>query len=337
MSEPITLRSHLTGALNDLVESARLGALGRCSIVCEIVSLIADYKEEGSSLFLDVFMLNSLKALTDLLPQSTSLRIGMTSFDEVGVRSALKIVAPLVRGSWRMYISGNGGDLEYGLFRDSGHPLNVPLDLMLKPGEVGDARYIRVTKLSRDAVRVSTQQEDRIVDFTNAKNTMTDISEVIRTLADIVSADVDANLAATVKTYIISLLTKVLRESHGCLICIVKSNKIPSILRDCTALDPPLDLAQAIEAVRRDSGAIAALQALEHLASGIFKSDGIVIFNGKAQILAYGAFIKLKSSKAVGGARRRAFEAMCTKLDKGIVAAFYQSQDGPIELKRGAT
>jgi len=234
-----------------------------------------------------------------------------------------------------MYISGNGGDIEFGLFRDSGHPLNVPIDAMLQPGEVGDARYVRVTKLTRDAVRVSTQDgKDCVLNFTNAKAGGIDF-ESIQDLGDVISAKVEPKLVETTKTYITSLLTKVLRESHGSLIGVVRSSKIPAFLSDCTVLDPPLDLSGTIAAVRRDSAEIVSLQALEHLVMGIFKSDGVVIFNRKAQIVAYGGFIKLKSSKAMGGARRRAFEAMCDRLGKGIIAAFYQSQDGPTELKRG--
>jgi hypothetical protein len=336
MGESITLRTYLTGALNDLVESAELGALGKCSMVCEIVSLIADYKEEGSSLFLDVFVVNNLSALTDLLPQSTYLRIGTVSFDEAGVKSALKKVAPLVRGSWRMYFSGNGGDLEFGLFRDSGHPLSVPIDIMLKPGEVGDARYIRITKLTRDVVKLSTQKgKDCVLNFTNAKASVADISGSIKDLAEIICDKVDSKIADTCKTYTTSLLTKMFRESHGCLIGVVKSSKLPSFLSDCTVINPPIDLCGAVDAVLRDAAAIVFLQALENLIVGIFNSDGIVIFNRQAQLLAYNCFIKLKSSKAVGGARRRAFEAMCNKLDKGIIAAYYQSQDGASELRRG--
>ncbi|HXA15435.1 MAG TPA: hypothetical protein VN380_00465 [Thermoanaerobaculia bacterium] len=63
MASSITLRSYLTGSLNDLVESANLGALGKCSLVCELVSLLADYEEEGSTLFLDVFLTDNLGGL----------------------------------------------------------------------------------------------------------------------------------------------------------------------------------------------------------------------------------------------------------------------------------
>jgi hypothetical protein len=189
--------------------------------------------------------------------------------------------------------------------------------------------------MTRDAVRVSTQDgNDCVLNFTNAKAGGVDF-ESIQNLAEIISANVDPNLIETTRTYLTTLLTKVLRESHGCLVGVVKTRKIPALLKDCTVLNPPLDLCASIEAVRRDPSAILSLHAVESLIVGIFKSDGIVIFNRQAQVLAYNGFIKLKSSKAVGGARRRAFEGMCDKLGRGLIAAFYQSQDGPSELKRG--
>src|SRR5215213_3907871 len=173
MSESITLRSHFMGSLTYLVESASLGAIGKCSVICELVSLFVDYREEGTSLFLDVFVTNDLEQLITLIPQSSYLRLGSCTLDEKGVVSAVKKAAPLVRGSWKMYLSPNGEDLDFGVFRDSGHPLNVSVDFGLQSGEVGDAKFIRVSKLSQDAVKVSTHnRKQEVIHFSNAKKAL---------------------------------------------------------------------------------------------------------------------------------------------------------------------
>ena len=173
MSESITLRSHLTGSLNDLVESASLGALGKCSLVCELVSLFADYQEEGTSLFLDAFLTDDLGRLTALIPQSSLLLLGKAPCNEAGVGTAIKKTAPLVRGCWKMYLSLSTDGFDFGLFRDSGHPLNVPLDITLRSGDVGDAKFIRITRLAQDSVRVSVHDgKELIVHFTNAKKAL---------------------------------------------------------------------------------------------------------------------------------------------------------------------
>jgi len=335
MSDAITLRSHLLGSLNDLVESAELGVLGKCSIVCELVSLFADYQEEGTPLFLDAYLTDDLGRLTAMIPQSTCLRLGSAQFDEAGIKSAVKKAAPLVRGCWRMYLSGNGKDFEFGLFRDSGHPLNVPIDMTLQDVGSGGAKFIRITKLVQDAVKVSVHKgKELVVNFTNAKDGVAELGQSIGDLCQLVCEGLDKKRAQSCETYLTYLLSKGIRESHGALIAVTKSKKVPAFLRDCIALDPPLDFSETIESVRRDSAIIPQLQALESLICGMLCCDGIVIFNTKAQVLAYNGFIKLKTSNVIGGARRRAYDGLCNKLGKGLSAAFVQSRDGMSELRR---
>lgn len=333
MTGSVTLRSHLMGSLTDLVEAASLGTTGKCSVICELVSLFVDYREEGTSLFLDVFVTNDLDQLISLIPQSTYLRLGCCTLDEEGVVSAVKKTAPLVRGSWKMYLSPSADGLDFGVFRDSGHPLNVSLDFGVQSGEVGDAKFIRVTKLTQDAVRVSAHNGNQVViHFSNAKEGLEEVEYSLDALAELICSSIEGTLSHSSKTYITALLNKAVRESHGVLIAVVKK-RVPSFLKDSIVLDPPLDIGSAVESVLRDAGTIPELQALESLILGMFASDGIVIFDTKAQLLAYRAFTKLKPAEAVGGARRRAYQVLCERVGHGLEAAFFQSQDGASSLK----
>lgn len=335
--ESITLRSHLTGSLNDLVEAANLGALGKCSLICELVCLFADYEEEGAALFLDVFVTDDLGSLTATIPSSACLRLGTTTCDEAGVKTAVKKAAPLVRGCWKMFLTTSSGKLEFGLFRDSGHPLNVPLDVALSPGGTGGAKFIRVTKLARDAVRATTHDgRASIVHFTNSKAAGPEDEGSIAELAGLICSGLDGKAAQSCKTYIASLLSTALRQSHGALIAVVANRKVPASLSDCTKLDPPIKFGEAVALVLREPSAIPQLLALESVVCGMFCSDGIVVFDTKANVVAYNAFIKLKSSNVVGGARRRAYGALCTTVGKALKAAFFQSQDGSNDLWKGA-
>lgn len=335
MIESITLRAHLIGSLNDLVESADLGVLGKCSIISELVCLFADYEEEGAALFLDAFLTDNLDTLTATIPQSAHLKLGTASCDEVGIKRAVKRAAPLVRGCWKMFLALNDQKLEFGLFRDSGHPLNVPLDIALKSGEMGDAKFIRITKLARDTVRVTTHDgKVAIIHFTNSKETTSDGDGYIEELCDLICSGLDTKLGQSCKTFLESLLSTAVRESHGSLVAVVQRPKIPAFLSDCTSLDPPLSLSEAVESVRRDPNSIPQLHALESVVCGMFCCDGIVVFDTEANVIAYNAFIKLKASNVVGGARRRAYQALCDKVGKGLHAAFFQSQDGASEFRR---
>jgi hypothetical protein len=335
MSESITLRKHLTGELNDLVESANLGVLGKSSIVSELVCLFADYEEEGATLFLDAFLTNDLKSLTKIIPESNCLKLGSTTCDENGIKKAVKRTAPLVRGCWKMFIAPNSREIEYGLFRDSGHPLNVPLDITFQTGGSGDSKFIRITKLARDTVRVVSQiGKSLIIHFTNSKEITEEGNKHIAHLCETICSGLEGKLGQSCKTYLESLLSTAVRESHGSLIAVVSKPKVPAFLSDCTNLNPILSFSAAVESVLHNSDTIPQLHALESLLYGMFRCDGIVIFDTKANLLAYNAFIKVKSSDVVGGARRRAFQALSDKVNKGLQAVFIQSQDGASAIRR---
>ncbi|MFO1519650.1 MAG: hypothetical protein U1F57_08335 [bacterium] len=331
----VTLRKHLHKSLDNLVKSASLGKLGKCSITCELVSLFADYQEEGTSLYLDAYLTNDLKELTRLIPQSDRLPLGMIQCNETAIRGAIKKIAPLARGCWRIYFSKISKGLEFGLFRDSGHPLNVSIDLALHTGGVGDAKYIRVTRLTQDSVRVSIHNGDEtVVHFTNAKKVIVTSTQAIVSLAEIICSEIDNKTAQSCKTYLTSLLLKALREAKGSLIAVSNLSKVPAFLNDCTNINPPINLSNVVNAVLREPSAIPHLYALENVICGMFRCDGIVVFDTRANAIAYNAFIKLKGSNIAGGARRRAYEALCGKVGKGLKAAFFQSQDGENDLRR---
>lgn len=337
MSDSVTLRAYLMGSLTDLVESAELGAIGKTSVISELVSLFVDYKEEGASLFLDVFVTDDLPQLLAMIPESNHLRLGSCTPDEHGVVSAVKKAAPLVRGSWKMYLSPNKAELDFGVFRDSGHPLNVSVGFGLQSGGVGEARFIRVMKLTRDAVLVSTHDgKQTVVHFSNAKQGVEQVERTLDSLAELICSDIEGKLGQSSKTYLAALLHKAVQDSHGLLIAVVKK-KIPAFLSDSVELDPPLDLRFSVEGVLKDASAMPVLYALEGLVLGMFASDGIVIFDTRARLLAYRAFTKLKAASTGGGARRRAYEVLCEKVGHGLEGAFFQSQDGASDLSEKST
>jgi hypothetical protein len=317
------------------VETAGLGSAWKCSLICELVSLFVDYQEEGTPLFLDAFVTSDLTQMVAPIPQSTCLRIGVTSFDEDGVRSAVKKTAPLVRGCWKMYLCASGGDLMFGLFRDSGHPLNVPINVAIQSGGVGSTPFLRITKTAQDSVKVASHDgKEVLLSFTNAKAAAADAGETLELLSKQICSGLEDKSAQHCTTYLNSLLSTAIRESHGALVAVVSSKRLPASLKDCTRWDPPLDVGGAVTLARNDPTTLPQLNALGSIVCGIFCTDGVVVFDTRARVLAYGAFVRLKASSAIGGARKRAFEALSKKLGIGLVAVFFQSQDGASDLRR---
>jgi len=333
----VSLRSHLIGSLNDIVEAANLGQLGKCSIVSELVSQIVDYEEEGTSLLLDIFLTDDLDKLTRTIPHSAFITLGKAPCDESGIKRALKCTAPLVRGCWKMFFTTRGDEIEFGLFRDSGHPLNVPIHVAMQADVNSDAKFIRITKLAHDTVRTITHTGKSLdIQFSNERRSESGEVRAEISLCEQLCSGLESKLSQSCKTYLESFFGPILKLSVGTVVVVVDKPKVPRFLSDCTRFSPVLSISDAVQAVLKDLQNLPQLHAIESLVHGAFCCDGIVIFDTQANLVAYNAFVRLKPSSTSGGARRRAYDALCNKLGKSMVAVFYQSQDGESDIRSRA-
>src|SRR5690606_31176005 len=83
--------------------------------------------------------------------------------------------------------------------------------------------------------------------------------------------------------------------------------------------------------VRRDESSRAAVQALAGLIEGMLRADGITVLREDGAVLAFNAFVAHRpSASSYGGARWRTYETLAAEVGgaDGLIAAFYNSQDG---------
>lgn len=320
-----TLRSFLNGTMSDFVEQSQLQDFGNSSI-CQLISLIVDYREESIPLWVDVFLTNSIEQITELFPGHRLIRLGTDTCDERGVKNALKKTAPLIIGNWIMFMaSSTQGLFNYGVFRDSGFPLNVPFDTILEPGNIGDVRFIHILKVASKAVQISNHRGEKIViHFSHIADNEISQEDEIGSLTSIVTSEVEIEKKDVCNQFLNKVLRKSIRKSHGTIVAVIRNSLIPDFFHSI-ALNEPLDIIQDVSLVNQEREDSPILIALEELINGIFGCDGIVVFNTKACLVAYHAFIDSGGSSSEGGARKRAFEKLCEHIGQEIVAAYYQS------------
>ena len=367
----ITLRQYLQGTFNEFVKKSKIReqTLQLMDIVCESVSLIYDYKEEGTSLFLDLYITDAIKTIMQLIPGGKYIKFGELAATEENVKKALKKIAPLSRNKWKLYFCYYNSSIEFGIFRDSGNPIVPPIEAMLINPQIGTSQHnkeknaalklrekafdelhvIRIAKIHHSAVIVSTQDGTSATVLFNYvspnENSLaqSDIDGLSTAICQVIK-DEDQNHYDACITFARSLLGKALRESHGALVAVV--NEIPSCLNDGILIETPIDIGEIIKNIRKNTKSTSLdgadleygtdLEYFADLITGMFCCDGIVVFSQKFSVIAYNVFIKSKNANTFGGARSRAFEALCENIDneKEIVAAFYQSQDGPTKFKK---
>ena len=333
----VSLRSYLLASLSDLVEKTGLKKLGLNSFVAGLVSKVADYTEEGKGLNLDIFLTDNIITLISPVPDSQEIFLGNCAIDETGVILALKKSAPLIRGVWHMYFSEGRENAEFGIFRDSGSPLNVAIEASLATGSGPKvAKFIRISKIAPKAVRVANHLGTQvIIDFSDSSNPLQDPKQHLKYLCESITSRLGGISRQSTESFLSRLLDVALAESHGTLVAVI-SEGIPSYLSDCTRLKEPISIHEFVKDALRGVEKLSALKAAEDAVIGMFGLDGILIFDNTAKIHAYNAFVVSTKTSRQGGARRRAFETLCGKLGKGLEAVYYKSQDGNSDFRRYA-
>ena len=132
-----------------------------------------------------------------------------------------------------------------------------------------------------------------------------------------------------------------MKGGHGTLAVVLPRTKrsLPKIFKDGIPLSPAVSVAEPISALiqHETCAANTTLQAKGALIMGMLLSDGITAFASDGSVRGYKIFLKHPSGKTnpnAGGARRRTFELLKSRVGKELTCAFMQSQDGATDYKR---
>lgn len=333
----ITLRAYLVGSVDAFCEANGLGALGKNAVIVELVVALARYVEEGAQMYPDVYLFSSYERAMKFLPGNAMQMIGESTVSEDFVKQSLKRCAPLAVGGWKVYLEIESNIVRYGVFHGDLNSLAVSTEDALFGVQTPDVAIARIHKIAEDCVEIRSSTGHRHNIYLSSRRA-TDLApnQFLTALVTAVCATVTPDILETVQTYTTRVLRDALRDSHGCLVAVCTGKKVPAFLRDGAVLLPPIDLPALVRAARMGEATEAELKATATLMGGMFNSDGIVVFSRAGRVLAYNCFVKRDSlaiKTTVGGARRRAFETLCTKLGRGLAAVFIQSQDGWTDLR----
>lgn len=112
MPENITFRTLLIGSVTEFCQDSQLQFLSNTLHLVELVVMLAHYREEGVSLFPEVYLTNDKYTLMAMLPDGEVLKIGSSTPDVTGIKSAVKRCAPLATNGWLIYIEASKNYLE---------------------------------------------------------------------------------------------------------------------------------------------------------------------------------------------------------------------------------
>lgn len=335
MPPNITFRTQLIGGVTEFCQESGLHLLANSLHLVELIVLLARLKEEGTSLCPKVYLTNNMDVLVSMLPEVERIIIGTSTPDIQGIKEALKKCAPLAIGGWLVYIYDNQHEIEFGLFKGSSNPISVLVDDVLM-SENDDLIVVKAFQVAGECVEVrSNNGKFHYVYLNHRKEDTPPPLQFLNELVEAIVIQVDEKNKEPVTSFLRRLLFEALRQSHGCLIAVTNMNRAPKFLADDgIILKDPIDFEYLVSKTKNKDLSPFCLDNKGSLLKGMLNTDGIILFDSRAKLLGYNCFVKVnRNEEVIGGARKRAFAALSSKIGKGLCAVFMQSQDGWSEFK----
>lgn len=340
MSENITFRAQLIGSVSDFCDASNIAIVRIPLNLVEIIVALSKYQEEGVRLNPALYIFADIGSAISMLPEAERIKIGEASADLPGIKIALKKCAPLARDGWSIYIDSNIPlRLEYGLFRGSTNPLSIATDdIILQPES---PPVVKAYGIVDNCVEIrSNNGSFHRVFFDHRKDNAGSPLNFLDRLTSKIVSNCLPELRDPAMSFLKKELFAAMRVSHGCLIAVISGKKPAAFLMsDGIILQPPIDFSKLVKSLLQsksseDAGELTSKSAL---IKGMLNSDGIVIFDTRARLLGYNCFVRVaRDPTVIGGARRRAFGALQSKVGHGLTAAFMQSQDGATEFREAS-
>jgi hypothetical protein len=343
--EQRTIREHLLGMVANHLGGGAINCGVTHQVGCELVSLLAAYREEERRLFPQVYLIGPGEAdlLRALAPGSTPLSIG-ESQEADGARQAavavLKNCAALAIDGWCIYVRRRAGGFDFGLFRPSAESYSAGAEEALTASGL-PAALLRHS--AENTVEIINGNGGRLeISLTTAMPSNRAMSSQISEFAAAACSDVAKEARKQAAGYLARVLTDCLRGGHGSLLAAVPHKKKldRKKLSDGVVLAEPIPLVQTmLAAVSATAVAEASLlRSQESLLRGMMASDGVTVLGTDGSIRAFRIFVQ-KTDKSPdarrsspGGARSRAFAVLRTYVGSALRAALFRSQDGRMEV-----
>lgn len=347
-TKAISLKYNLSGEIEEFLEEEDMTCEHTKTGLVELVSQLSTYKEEGKSLFPEVYIIDEMPIIRQSLINSEFVKIGGGERSNKLILKAVKKCAPLTFSGWAIYILRTGVNFEYGLFRSGSTIISIPASKSLLD-ENEDAHIILIRQVAEKIVEVKGAKGNTLIINFGVKST-SDLSPL-----DAQNAFIEKIIETTeesyhdqLKIFFSKLFLYVLQNGHGSLCLILNRSKaFPKYLKDGIVLDEKISVVDRIIELEREKNgssginsvdANAKLNGVFNIIVGMLMSDGITVFGNDSSVRAYNIFLKHpvdneEIKNVEGGARSRTFAVMKLKLSNVIPAIYIQSQDGKTQTE----
>src|SRR4051794_32597402 len=119
----ITFRHPLHSEVTDMLRHVGINCLNTADVLVGLVSLLANYQEEGQRMSPQVIICDSIRELVQRIGVGEFVVLGQAPLNGEAARAALKAAAPLALRNWAVFLErAPPNDLRYGVFAGSTDP-----------------------------------------------------------------------------------------------------------------------------------------------------------------------------------------------------------------------
>jgi hypothetical protein len=307
-------------------------------VLSEMVIGLAGYQEEGAKVTPLIFFTTDLKTLLISLKGNDAIEIGEGPLFPRTSLSILKTCGPLSQNQeWAIYVLLGSTHMRYGVFRTDRFPLHESSFQRLKNFNDQGTPIIGLQKIGAYNVEIrSAAGQHHYIDPSGLVALSQNPSNMIQQWVTSLTTHVPPNLKKKMAAFHRRIAVDVLSSSHGALVAVIPSRcNFPELLSDGVSLPKGSGLIDAMQKYLKERSEAAALSltARSNLIRKMIAMDGVTVFDTSGDVLAYNCFVRnlhpySQKQIILGGARKRAFEILTSRMDQEIDFALYQSQDG---------
>lgn len=340
---PISFQDSLLSKSVEFLQQENMQCLVTQDGIPELISQLLYYKEEGKSLYPDIYIFDDIEFVKRVISYSQFCFIGKGTKSKSTMLKALKKCAPLTENGWSIYILRKQEEFEYGVFRGSNSLISLTVAETLVEQDVEGLNVVLIHQVADKLIEVKgVKANTLLVSYGNKSSSKTSPLDIQFEFIKSITAKVDPELVEQTNNFFRRLFIDVIRKGHGTLACVIKSeNPTPKRLSDGISLENRINIPRMIWELSQndDLANNSQLEGQFSLILGMMQSDGITVFTDKGEVASYNVFIKhtkeITKTNTSGGARSRTFLTLSNFIGSGLEAAYIQSQDGKIECKNG--
>lgn len=340
----VSAYSQYLESVQDMLLNVDLDQHFEASSLTQVAITFGHYTEESRLLFPTLFLTNNYGLLARRVQAKALIKIWEGKKADLNLLQLVKTGAPLAENGWSL-VCGPADQEQYffGLFRPRAVPTEAAAELTMLDNGGEPAKTIVLRNAgSRTTRLLSSTGRELVLDSRPSAGSMQRERDVIQRFVEKCTSGIELQNRAITANCLSAAMDEALRSDHGFLVILVDNGAaLPDIFNDFARLDPPIEyqqLALRLSHVNHyDEFAIASGEL--SLLSSMLWSDGAVVLNARATVVAFNAFAKVvgaesrvKRIRHAGGARKRAFEAVKTNPNSEFRGALLRSSDGGMDF-----